>query len=111
MMMMMILHKTLLLSALLFAFSDAFSTGVGNSNAASIFAVTTAAVPAAYAAKEIDPALKGTKQDPEYQNCISTCMYNCTKPKGGETKLRQECLPECKTKCATTKQQLYTGSP
>mmetsp|Transcript_5447 Transcript_5447/g.8347 ORF Transcript_5447/g.8347 Transcript_5447/m.8347 type:complete len:189 (+) Transcript_5447:71-637(+) len=62
-------------------------------------------------AKEVDPALKGTKQDPEYQTCISTCVYECTKPKGAETKLRQECIPECKAKCATTKQQLMVGTP
>lgn len=64
-----------------------------------------------YAAKEIDPALKGTKEDPAYQICVSTCMYECTKPKGAEQKSRQECLPECKKKCATTKQQLMIGSP
>lgn len=58
-----------------------------------------------------DLAKKGTKDDPAYQFCLSTCMYECTKPKGEETKLRKECLPECKQKCATTKQQLMIGTP
>jgi hypothetical protein len=64
----------------------------------------------AVAAKE-DPALKGTKKDPGYEACLSTCMYECTKPKGDEQKSRKECLPECKQKCATTKEQLMIGSP
>jgi hypothetical protein len=64
----------------------------------------------AFAAKE-DPALKGTKKDPGYEACLSTCMYECTKPKGDEQKSRKECLPECKQKCATTKEQLMIGSP
>lgn len=71
----------------------------------------TAAVPLPAFAKEADPALKGTKADPAYQTCMSTCLYECTKPKGEETKLRGECIPECKTKCATTKQQLMVGTP
>ena len=56
-------------------------------------------------AKEVDPAVKGTKSDPEFQACLSKCMYDCTKPKGAEQKSRGECLPECKKTCATTKQQ------
>ena len=68
-------------------------------------------LPAVAAKKEVDPALKGTKQDPSYEACVSQCMYDCTKPKGMEQKSRQECLPECKQKCATNKQQLMTGSP
>jgi hypothetical protein len=62
-------------------------------------------------AKDINPAIKGTKEDPKYQACLSTCMYDCTKPKGDEQKSRSECLPECKKKCATTKAQLMTGAP
>mmetsp|Transcript_20666 Transcript_20666/g.25568 ORF Transcript_20666/g.25568 Transcript_20666/m.25568 type:complete len:157 (+) Transcript_20666:170-640(+) len=62
-------------------------------------------------AKEIDPALKGTKGDPEYQLCVSNCLYECTKPKGGEQKSRAVCIPECKEKCATSKEQLLTGTP
>jgi hypothetical protein len=65
----------------------------------------------ANAKDKVDPLLKGTKGDPAYQTCISTCLYECTKPKGEETKLRQECIPECKVKCATTKQQLMVGTP
>jgi len=54
---------------------------------------------------------KGTKDDPKFQACISKCVFECTKPKGEEQKSRSECLPECRTKCATTKQQLMTGKP
>ncbi|KAL7490886.1 hypothetical protein ACHAWT_000415 [Skeletonema menzelii] len=56
-------------------------------------------------AKEIDPALKGTKSDPEFQACLSKCIYDCTKPKGAEQRSRGECLPECKKTCAKTKEQ------
>ncbi|KAL7536904.1 hypothetical protein ACHAXR_012117 [Thalassiosira sp. AJA248-18] len=65
----------------------------------------------AFAAKEIDPALKGTKADPAFQGCLSECIYSCTKPKGMEQKSRAECLPECKKECATTKAQLLKGEP
>lgn len=65
----------------------------------------------ANAAKQVDPALKGTKKDPAYEACVSQCMYDCTKPKGVEQKSRQECLPECKKQCATTKEQLMVGTP
>jgi hypothetical protein len=79
---------------------------------AATFAATFApSVPALAKQKEVDPALKGTKQDPSYEACVSQCMYDCTKPKGMEQKSRQECLPECKKQCATTKQQLMTGTP
>ena len=62
-------------------------------------------------AKEVDPAVKGTKSDPKYQACLSTCLYECTKPKGTEQKSRGECIPECKQKCATSKEQLMMGTP
>ncbi|KAL7489631.1 hypothetical protein ACHAW6_015319 [Cyclotella cf. meneghiniana] len=62
-------------------------------------------------ARDIDPTLKGTKADPAFQACLSQCVYECTKPKGMEQRSRAECLPECKSKCATTKQQLLLGSP
>ncbi len=65
----------------------------------------------ALAAKEIDPAVKGTKADPEFQACLSQCVYECTKPKGMEQRSRAECLPECKSKCATSKEQLLKGAP
>jgi hypothetical protein len=58
-----------------------------------------------------DSSLKGTKTDPKFQACLSLCMYECTKPKGSEQRSRSECLPECKQKCATTKQQLLLGTP
>lgn len=75
-------------------------------------AITSSAIPLpANAAKQVDPALKGTKKDPSYEACVSQCMYDCTKPKGSEQKSRQECLPECKKQCATTKEQLMTGTP
>mmetsp|Transcript_1549 Transcript_1549/g.2345 ORF Transcript_1549/g.2345 Transcript_1549/m.2345 type:complete len:136 (+) Transcript_1549:19-426(+) len=62
-------------------------------------------------AKEVDPSLKGTKKDPAFEGCLSQCMYECTKPKGAEQKSRAECIPECKSKCATTKAQLMKGEP
>lgn len=55
--------------------------------------------------------MKGTKKDPAFEQCLSLCMYECTKPKGVEQKSRAECLPECKEKCATTKAQLLKGAP
>jgi hypothetical protein len=84
-----------------------FLTAASSSAAAML---TIVASPASVRAAE-DAAKKGTKDDPAYQFCLSTCMYECTKPKGEETKLRKECLPECKQKCATTKQQLMIGTP
>jgi hypothetical protein len=62
-------------------------------------------------AKGVDPSLKGTKEDPAYQTCLSQCIYDCTKPKGDEQKSRGECIPECKKQCATTKEQLLIGTP
>jgi hypothetical protein len=62
-------------------------------------------------AKDSAEALKGTKKDPAFEQCLSVCMYDCTKPKGSEQKSRAECLPECKEKCATSKQQLMKGEP
>mmetsp|Transcript_13365 Transcript_13365/g.29482 ORF Transcript_13365/g.29482 Transcript_13365/m.29482 type:complete len:145 (-) Transcript_13365:397-831(-) len=61
--------------------------------------------------KEIPEALKNTKEDPSYQTCVSVCLYDCTKPKGDTQKSRAECIPECKQKCATSKQQLLIGTP
>lgn len=86
-----------------------------SSLSSSIFAAgVTAAVsgPSSPAfAAEVDPALKGTKKDPAYEACLSKCLYECTKPKGEEQKSRAECIPECKKKCATTKEQLMKGTP
>jgi len=31
-------------------------------------------------------------------NYLSTCVYECTKPKGAEQKGRAECIDECKLK-------------
>lgn len=62
-------------------------------------------------AKDDDSANKGTKKDPAFEACLSKCMYECTKPKGVEQKSRAECLPECRKSCATTKEQLMTGTP
>lgn len=55
--------------------------------------------------------VKGTKDDPAFQACLSKCIYDCTKPKGSEQKSRSECLPDCKQQCATTKAQLLRGEP
>jgi preprotein translocase subunit SecG len=62
-------------------------------------------------AKDDPASLKGTKADPEYEACMSTCIYECTKPKGVEQKSRKECIPECKQTCATSKAQLMIGTP
>lgn len=62
-------------------------------------------------AKEVDPTVKGTKNDPKYEGCVSNCLFECTKPKGDEQKSRAECLPGCKKECATSKQQLMIGTP
>lgn len=62
-------------------------------------------------ARDVDPAVRGTKADPDYQLCLSQCVYTCTKPKGAEFRSRAECLPECKASCATTKAQLLRGTP
>jgi len=58
----------------------------------------------------VDPSIKGTKADPEFQVCLGNCMYECTKAKGSEQKSRAECLPECKKSCATDKRQLLKGA-
>lgn len=75
---------------------------------ATIGGLVACAAPAA--AKESE-SLKGTKKDPVFEQCLSVCMYECTKPKGVEQKSRAECLPECKEKCATSKAQLMKGDP
>jgi hypothetical protein len=62
-------------------------------------------------AKEVDPKLKGTKNDPAFESCLSQCIFECTKPKGEEQKSRKECIPECRKTCATTKEQLMNGKP
>ncbi|EED87441.1 predicted protein [Thalassiosira pseudonana CCMP1335] len=51
--------------------------------AASTCLAFLASSPPAFA-KDVDPALKGTKADPEFQACLSQCVYECTKPKGME---------------------------
>lgn len=70
----------------------------------------TCNVPLAFA-KDAGVDAKATKTDPAFEACLSTCMYECTKPKGVEQKSRKECLPECKSKCATNKNQLLRGEP
>ncbi|GMI02077.1 hypothetical protein TrLO_g10455 [Triparma laevis f. longispina] len=55
--------------------------------------------------------LKGTKADPKYTNCVSECVFECTKEKGVEQKTRVECIPGCKEKCASSKAQLMLGTP
>jgi hypothetical protein len=118
---MMILHSHLLLSALLSLLLAAPTCSWNTprpvsragflSQSAAVAAVVLTGGNQAASAKEVDPALKGTKKDPAYETCISQCMYECTKPKVPEQKSRQECLPECKAQCATTKQQLMIGNP
>ena len=74
-------------------------------------AVVSTMAPLSASAKEMDPKVKGTKQDPGYEACVSKCLYECTKPKGDEQKDRKECIPICKKQCATTKEQLMVGTP
>eukprot|EP00904_Undaria_pinnatifida_P011688 jgi/Undpi1/764/HiC_scaffold_10.g04228.m1 len=57
-----------------------------------------------------DPALKGTKADPEFVTCLSECIYYCTKSKE-QSRSRQECIPECRQTCAKTKAQGMIGNP
>ena len=87
------------------------ATPMTRSNFLAVMAAgTTASVLATPAFAKDDPSLlKGTKKDPAFEACLSKCMYDCTKPKGNEQKSRSECLPECKTQCATTKTQLLKG--
>mmetsp|Transcript_3812 Transcript_3812/g.5036 ORF Transcript_3812/g.5036 Transcript_3812/m.5036 type:complete len:142 (+) Transcript_3812:106-531(+) len=86
------------------------SSSMSRATFLSVAAAAAASVPVAAFAKE-DPALKGTKKDPEFETCLSKCMYECTKPKGVEQKSRKECLPDCKKECATNKGQLLLGTP
>ena len=70
--------------------------------------VLTTGVSPASAKSEIS---KGTKSDPKYTNCVSQCIFECTKPKGAEQKDRQECIPPCKKQCSTNPEQLLLGTP
>ena len=80
--------------------------------AAGVFTANTGIVSSTMSwAKDGDSELKGTKQDPDFEACLSKCLYDCTKPKGSEQRSRKECLPECKTTCAKTKEQLMLGKP
>jgi hypothetical protein len=67
--------------------------------------------PSVAGAREVDASLKGTKNDPEFEACLSRCVYECTKAKGAEQRSRLVCLPECKASCATTKEQRLIGKP
>ncbi|CAM9156346.1 unnamed protein product [Pylaiella littoralis] len=71
--------------------------------------VSSFAFMAAADAKD-DPALKGTKADPEFVTCLSDCIYYCTKSKE-QSRSRQECIPECRQTCAKTKAQGMIGAP
>ena len=67
--------------------------------------------PSVAGARETEASLKGTKNDPQFEACLSRCVYECTKAKGPEQRSRSECLPECKASCATTKEQRLIGKP
>jgi hypothetical protein len=79
-------------------------------SAAGSLATLAIAAPAAYA-KDVDPAVKGTRKDPDFEACLSQCVYECTKPKGEEQKSRAQCLGECKKTCAKTSAQSNTLTP
>eukprot|EP00640_Fibrocapsa_japonica_P007784 CAMPEP_0113934946 /NCGR_PEP_ID=MMETSP1339-20121228/2194_1 /TAXON_ID=94617 /ORGANISM="Fibrocapsa japonica" /LENGTH=153 /DNA_ID=CAMNT_0000936929 /DNA_START=87 /DNA_END=548 /DNA_ORIENTATION=+ /assembly_acc=CAM_ASM_000762 len=81
----------------------------GAANWAGMAALVAGAAPVS--AKKVKEELIGTKDDPTFKNCLSQCIYFCTKPKGTETRERSECLPECKKQCATTKEQGLVGKP
>lgn len=63
------------------------------------------AVPGAALAK---PA-KGSKEEKEYNDCLSLCAYYCMKPKGQFTKTRTDCLQECKPICKEDPKAKFTG--
>lgn len=78
--------------------------------AAGSVAAMVMAAPAANA-KDVDSALKGTKKDPTFEECLSQCVYECTKPKGEEQKSRAQCLGECKKTCGKTNAQRNALTP
>lgn len=92
---------TIVLVVLNLALSDGFSIsenpkgGVQTSRKSFLAGLLTSAIvaPQVATAKEVDPAVKGTKQDPAYEACVSECLYACTKPKGAEQRSRAECIP------------------
>ena len=51
------------------------------------------------------------QSDPKYTNCMSLCLFSCQKPKGVDQKSRAECIPPCKSECASSKEQLMIGTP
>ena len=51
-----------------------------------------------------DPAWsKEVTEKVEFENCVSGCVYDCTKPKGAEQKPRVQCIKECKPGCKPKK--------
>jgi len=50
------------------------STFLATTSAACLTFLTPPPANALGKKKEVDPALKGTKQDPEYQGCLSQCL-------------------------------------
>ena len=91
--------------------SSVSGIGVDRSRFLAIIATGGAAlVPSGAFAKD-GSTKAGTKLDPDYETCMSGCLYECTKPKGAEQKSRAECRSECKEKCATSKAQMMVGTP
>lgn len=70
--------------------------------AGGLLTTATIASPSPVWAKEAEYT-KGSKNDPDVQAKLSLCLYECTKPKGGEQKSRAECIVECKGKCITAR--------
>ncbi|CAN0359542.1 unnamed protein product [Ascophyllum nodosum] len=81
---------------------DAFKAFLGVAASPLLFSTTANA--------KDDPALKGTKEDPDFVKCVSDCVYFCTKQKQ-PAKSRTECIPECRKSCAKTKAQQLVGRP
>jgi hypothetical protein len=52
---------------------------------------------------------KGSKEEKDYNDCLSLCAYYCMKPKGQFTKSRMECLIECKPVCKVDAKTKFQG--
>mmetsp|Transcript_32140 Transcript_32140/g.42372 ORF Transcript_32140/g.42372 Transcript_32140/m.42372 type:complete len:128 (+) Transcript_32140:115-498(+) len=87
------------------------TTAAGVGRQAFLSAVLTAPLVASFPWTAQAKESTGSKEDPDFQNCVSKCVYFCTKPKGAETVSRADCIPGCKKECAKSKEQLLLGKP
>ena len=74
-----------------------------------------AALPMAAALSRPRAALADSKYDKKFESCLSLCVYEQTKIAKGiaqvEVVSRSEAMATCKSKCATSKEQLMIGQP